>query len=69
MDNNLPPILLQNPLTGHCMYHGKAHHAVDWFDALGYTLPYRVNAADFILDLASADVSTEGGRDGEETRK
>ncbi|KAL6781161.1 hypothetical protein ACKKBG_A10055 [Auxenochlorella protothecoides x Auxenochlorella symbiontica] len=54
---------------GHCMYHGKAHHAVDWFDALGYTLPYRVNAADFILDLASADVSTEGGRDGEETRK
>lgn len=51
------------------MYHGKAHHAVDWFDALGYTLPYRVNAADFILDLASADVSTEGGRDGEETRK
>jgi hypothetical protein len=53
--------------AGHGLYHGKASHAVDWFDQLGYTLPYRVNAADFILDLASADVSSEE-RSGEESR-
>lgn len=41
------------------MYYGPAEHAIDWFDRLGYTLPYRVNAADFILDLASSDVATQ----------
>ena len=29
------------------------------FDQLGYTLPYKVNVADFILDIASSDVYTE----------
>ena len=41
------------------MYYGRASETVEWFAKLGYTLPYRINAADFILDLASADVSTE----------
>ena len=44
-------------LQGHAMYYGPAQHAVDWFDFLGYTLPYGINAADFILDLASSDIS------------
>lgn len=30
-----------------------------WFDALGYTLPYGVSLADFVLDLASGEVATE----------
>ena len=41
------------------MYYGSAKHAVDWFGRLGYTLPYAINAADFILDLASSDVATD----------
>ena len=43
----------------HAIYYGNAAEAVDWFDKLGYRLPYRINAADFILDLASADVATD----------
>lgn len=46
-------------LQGHAMYYGPAEHAIDWFDRLGYTLPYGINAADFILDLASSDVATK----------
>ena len=41
------------------MYYGRAAETVQWFAKLGYTLPYQVNTADFILDLSSADVSTE----------
>ena len=41
------------------MYYGRASEAVDWFEKMGYQLPYRINTADFILDLASADVSTD----------
>ena len=43
----------------HAMYYGRASETVEWFAKLGYTLPYRINVADFILDLASADVSTD----------
>ncbi|KAL0032350.1 hypothetical protein WJX79_006390 [Trebouxia sp. C0005] len=52
---------------GHALYYGRGELADEYFDKLGYTLPYRVNVADFILDLSSADVYTEG-RDGEESR-
>ncbi|KAK9820397.1 hypothetical protein WJX72_009913 [[Myrmecia] bisecta] len=52
---------------GHVMYYGRGSQADDWFDKLGYTLPYRVNVADFILDLSSADVYTDK-RDGEQSR-
>ena len=41
------------------MYYGRGNLADEYFDKLGYTLPYRVNVADFILDLSSADVYTE----------
>ncbi|KAK9803713.1 hypothetical protein WJX73_005190 [Symbiochloris irregularis] len=52
---------------GHALYYGPAQSCDDWFDRLGYKLPYRVNVADFILDLSSADVSRED-RGGEESR-
>ena len=41
------------------MFYGQAQQAAEWFSHLGYTLPYRVSLADFILDLASADVGTD----------
>lgn len=44
---------------GHAIYYGDAQLATEWFHKLGYTLPYQINAADFILDLASGDVSTQ----------
>ncbi|KAL3132535.1 hypothetical protein ABBQ32_009078 [Trebouxia sp. C0010 RCD-2024] len=52
---------------GHALYYGRGDLADDFFDKLGYRLPYRVNVADFILDLASADVYT-ATRDGEASR-
>lgn len=53
---------------GHAMYYGSAKEAIGWFGRLGYKLPYGINAADFILDLASSDVATQK-RDGEESRE
>ncbi len=53
---------------GHAMFYGNAQQAVEYFDRLGYTLPYRVSAADFILDLASGEVSKGAQRDGEASR-
>lgn len=52
---------------GHALYYGHAQAAVDFFERLGYTIPPRVNAADFILDLASGEVSGWVG-DGEASR-
>ena len=46
-------------VQGHALYYGRGDLADEYFDKLGYTLPYRVNVADFILDLSSADVYTE----------
>ena len=51
--------LIVNMVCRHAMYYGRASETVEWFAKLGYTLPYRINAADFILDLSSADVSTD----------
>ncbi|KAK9839571.1 hypothetical protein WJX84_010569, partial [Apatococcus fuscideae] len=53
---------------GHCLYYGQSEQVDTWFDHLGYTLPYKINIADFILDLASADV-TKSSRTGEESRQ
>ena len=47
---------------GHVMYYGIASEAVDFFERLGYTIPPRVNAADFILDLSSGEVAGVGGK-------
>ena len=44
-------------VQGHALYYGRAQMADDYFQKMGYNLPYRVNVADFILDLASGDVS------------
>ena len=44
---------------GHALYYGRGQLADDYFEKMGYKLPYRVNVADFILDLASGDVSRE----------
>lgn len=52
---------------GHAMYYGRADQAIDWFGRMGYTMPYGINAADFILDLSSSDVST-AKRSGEDSR-
>lgn len=41
------------------MYYGQADHAVIWFCRLGYELPHGINAADFILDLASSDIAND----------
>jgi hypothetical protein len=46
----------------------QASQAAEWFYHVGYTMPYGVNVADFILDLASGDVFSKK-RDGEESRK
>ena len=46
-------------LQGHALYYGRAQLADDYFEKMGYHLPYRVNVADFILDLASGDVSMD----------
>lgn len=43
----------------HAIYYGDAQLATEWFHKMGYTIPYLINAADFILDLASGDVSTK----------
>lgn len=45
-------------VQGHALHYGRAQLADEYFEMLGYRLPYRVNVADFILDLASGDVST-----------
>ncbi len=53
---NALPGLAATTLQGHVMYYGQAAHAVEFFGGLGYQMPYGVNAADFLLDLASGDV-------------
>ena len=46
---------------------GDAKAVAEWYGKLGYTMPYGINAADFILDLASGVVTTNK-LDGEESR-
>ncbi|MEW5311333.1 MAG: hypothetical protein WDW38_003059 [Sanguina aurantia] len=42
---------------GHVMYAGDAMKVIDWFDHMGFHLPYGVNIADFILDCATGEAS------------
>ena len=53
---------------GHALYYGDAQQAVDYFERVGYPIPPRVNAADFILDLASGEISSKM-RNGETSRR
>ncbi|CAL5220454.1 g2473 [Coccomyxa viridis] len=43
---------------GHAMYYGRANLAAHWFHTLGFTCPYGVNVADFILDVSSGAVNS-----------
>ncbi|WPT14308.1 ABC transporter G family member 9 [Picochlorum sp. SENEW3] len=54
--------------SGHTLYYGKAYEVVSYFDELSFEIPPLMNAADFILDLASAQVSSKG-RNGEDSTK
>eukprot|EP00879_Flechtneria_rotunda_P022444 GHRR01023695.1.p1 GENE.GHRR01023695.1~~GHRR01023695.1.p1 ORF type:complete len:455 (+),score=179.90 GHRR01023695.1:174-1538(+) len=44
---------------GHVVYYGAANQVITWFSMLGFQMPYGVNVADFLLDLAQGEV--EGG--------
>lgn len=49
---------------GHVMYYGAASQVATWFTHLGFSLPYGVNVADFILDLAMGEVQGPGAIQG-----
>jgi len=53
---------------GHALYYGDAQQAVDYFERVDYPIPPRVNAADFILDIASGEVPSKL-RNGENSRR
>jgi energy-coupling factor transporter ATP-binding protein EcfA2 len=53
---------------GHAVYFGGAACAVDYLDRLGYEIPPRTSAADFLLDVASGEVGA-GARAGEASRQ
>eukprot|EP00195_Chlamydomonas_chlamydogama_P014606 CAMPEP_0202899272 /NCGR_PEP_ID=MMETSP1392-20130828/7558_1 /ASSEMBLY_ACC=CAM_ASM_000868 /TAXON_ID=225041 /ORGANISM="Chlamydomonas chlamydogama, Strain SAG 11-48b" /LENGTH=79 /DNA_ID=CAMNT_0049585409 /DNA_START=13 /DNA_END=248 /DNA_ORIENTATION=+ len=50
------------------MYYGHARCVDRWFELQGQALPYRVNVADFILDLANGDMADMVGEEGQELR-
>jgi len=52
---------------GRTLYYGTSDLTVPWFTKQGYELPYTVNVAEFILDIANGDHEDQG-RDGEESR-
>ena len=56
---------------GHVMYSGRADQVHEWFAHLGCALPFGVNVADFILDLANGDFSAGApqGKEGEDGKK
>ena len=43
---------------GRCAYFGPMKSARAWFDAAGYTIPSDVNAAEYLIDLVSVDVTS-----------
>ncbi|EFN53135.1 hypothetical protein CHLNCDRAFT_32365 [Chlorella variabilis] len=50
---------------GHPIFYGKGAEAAAWFDRLGFACPYGVNIADWILDLASGEVSGKQNSGGD----
>eukprot|EP01026_Neomeris_dumetosa_P031549 TRINITY_DN2500_c0_g1_i3.p1 TRINITY_DN2500_c0_g1~~TRINITY_DN2500_c0_g1_i3.p1 ORF type:complete len:686 (+),score=50.56 TRINITY_DN2500_c0_g1_i3:130-2187(+) len=49
---------------GHVMFYGSAHKVATWFGHLGFQVPFGINIADHILDLANGDVpSSKLGKD------
>lgn len=53
---------------GHPIFYGKGSESAPWFERLGVPCPFGVNIADWILDLASGEV-TGKNRTGEEMRQ
>jgi len=53
---------------GHVLYYGKAKDSVDYFERLSYSIPPLMNAADFVLDLASNQMASDS-LDGEQSTK
>ena len=52
---------------GHVLYYGASTLTVDWFHNQGFDMPYGVNVAEYILDIANSNIE---GQDmsGEESR-
>ncbi|KAI5070568.1 hypothetical protein GOP47_0014911 [Adiantum capillus-veneris] len=42
---------------GHCVYFGKAHNVMSYFEGCGFAPMVPMNPADFILDLCSGNIS------------
>ena len=52
---------------GRTMYYGRAAAAHDYFAALGYNVEMGISMSDYVLDLASSQVtSTDGTKSGDE---
>lgn len=53
---------------GHVLYYGTSQLTVEWFQKQGFPMPYGVNVAEYILDLANGDIEGQN-MNGEESRK
>jgi hypothetical protein len=54
---------------GHTLFYGGAHAAAKWFQRFpGAAVPFGVNVADHILDLACGDVPGQGPEEGSALR-
>ena len=42
---------------GHVLYYGTSMGAGPWFEKQGLKVPYGMNIADFMLDIANGDFS------------
>jgi len=49
---------------GRAIYMGDAQAASKWFEQVGYKIPYGINVADFLLDLASGDIAADESSTG-----
>jgi hypothetical protein len=56
---------------GRAMYSGRADLVHLWFEVLGCKLPYGMNVADYILDLANGEFmgTSFEGSDGEASKR
>ncbi len=55
---------------GRTMYYGRAAAAHDYFAALGYNVEMGISMSDYVLDLASSQVtSTDGTKSGDEVTR
>ncbi|CAN8239439.1 unnamed protein product [Cochlearia groenlandica] len=50
---------------GKCLFFGKGRDAVDYFDSVGFSPPFPMNPADFLLDLANGVSQIDGDTERE----